>query len=160
MVSRYPATGKKSFLGPKAADGRIFLFKDGVCLFCHRPKPSLCFRQSTAGLYLSRSSKSGCLMYSGRWSFDHISSEMLSFLLINNCFTLNTQDKPLLHQLSNPNLLPAPLSFNQYFLFTVFTVCLLSFSHLSSSLSSNLKQTLSFFFLGIRLTGRQKESKE
>lgn len=53
------------------------------------------------------SSESGCLVYVGRWSFDHIPSEILPFLLITNCFTLNPQHKSLLHPLSNPNLLAA-----------------------------------------------------
>lgn len=148
---------KKAFWEQKAADGGIFLFKDGVCLSCHRPKTSLCFRQSTAGVSssLPSSSKSGRLMYVGRWSFDHISSEILSFLLITNCFTLSTQDKPLLHPLSNPNLLPAPLSFNQYFLF------LLAVFHLPPSCLLHCHLTLIglclFFFLDIQLTERQKE---
>lgn len=148
VSSRFPTVKKKAFWEQKAADGGIFLFKDGVCLSCHRPKTSLCFRQSTAGVssFLPPFSKSGRLMYVGRWSFDHISSEILSVLLITNCFKLNTQDKPLLHPLSKPNLLPAPLSFNQYFLFFFFfTGCLSSSSQLSSSLSSNFKRPLSFF---------------
>lgn len=79
------------------------------------------------------SSESGCLMYVGRWSFDHISSEILLFLLITNCFTLNPQHKSLLHPLSKPNPLPAPSSFNQFpFLKIIFIG-----SHSSSSLLSS-----------------------
>lgn len=62
------------------------------------------------------------LLYVGRWSFDLISSEILPFLLITNCFTLNTQQHKISPQSSgHPPLSPSTSVFQPvtsfYYLF-------------------------------------------
>ncbi len=120
----------------------FFLFKDSVSLFCHGPGTSLLFRPGhcfSHPLSLSLSCLNPAqLLYVGRWSFDLISSEILPFLLITNCFT-HSNTKSLPNPPSTPHCLPTPQSFNQSPPFVAVSHSLSSFPWFSSLFSSNFQ---------------------
>lgn len=81
------------------------------------------------------------LLYVGRWSFDLIPSEILPFLLITNCFTLNTQQHKISPQ-STPHRLSTPQSLNQSPPFVTISLSFIFFPVLISILIQLMKSTV------------------
>lgn len=135
----------------KAWDGGVFPFKDGIGSSCHRPGTSLLFRPghclSFLSLFLSLSRLNPArLLYVGRWSFDLISSEILPFVLITNCFTLNTQQHKIFPSALSTPTVSQHLSLSSSHLLLLLSLSLFDLSP-SSLLHSGPASKSNIFFL-------------
>lgn len=138
-----------------------FPFKDGVCLHCHGPETSLLFRPGHCLSHSLTPLNPARLLYVGRWSFDLISSEILPFLLITNCFTVNPQQHKISPQFTvKTSIVSQHLSPSTSHLLLLPSYSLSSLSQFSSLSSSNFQSSLCLSTICVCTTERKTEGEK